>query len=130
LRQGGSESATRYHRAIAAMREFYGDSPELEERIRKHPARFPLQIPSFFISFLSEPGDLCVDPFAGSNSTGQAAEDLGRAWKAFELHRYYLEPSIARFDSYFSGDFEWLDSNAPLLDALGPDQLPARARGR
>ncbi len=125
LRHGGSESASRYHRAIKALEDFYSDDPDLRDRVRKHPARFPLQIPSFFISFLTEPGDVVVDPFAGSNSTGQAAEDLGRRWKAFELHRYYLEPSIARFDSYFSGRFRWLDDTPPLLDALGPDEFPS-----
>ncbi len=125
LRHGGSESASRYHRAIKALEEHNEADLELRDKVRKHPARFPLQIPSFFISLLTDPGDLVVDPFAGSNSTGQAAEDSGRCWSAFEMHRYYLEPSIARFDSYFSGDFEWLGSGAPLLDALGPDEFQA-----
>jgi site-specific DNA-methyltransferase (cytosine-N4-specific) len=124
LRHGGSESASRYHRALKALEDSYSDDPKLRERVRKHPARFPLQIPSFFISFLTDPGDLVVDPFAGSNVTGQAAEDLGREWVAFEKHRYYLEPSIARFDGYFSGDFAWLDAEEPLLDSLGPEKLP------
>jgi site-specific DNA-methyltransferase (cytosine-N4-specific) len=125
LRHGGSESASRYHRAIKGLEDYYRDTPELREKARKHPARFPLQIPSFFVSFLTDPGDLVVDPFAGSNVTGHAAEDMGRRWKAFEMHRYYLEPSIARFDGYFTGDFTWLDAQAPLLDALGPEELAA-----
>ena len=127
LRHGGSESASRYHRAIKALEKFYADDPVLREKARKHPARFPLQIPSFFVSFLTDPDDLVVDPFAGSNVTGQAAEDLGRSWKAFEMHRYYLEPSVARFNAYFSGDFAWLDESGggPALDALGPDEFAA-----
>src|SRR5262249_29119581 len=35
-----------------------------------HPARFPSAIPEFFIRFLSEAGQLVLDPFAGSNVTG------------------------------------------------------------
>src|SRR5437660_587134 len=29
-----------------------------------HPARFPVQLPVFFIRFLTDPGDLVLDPFA------------------------------------------------------------------
>src|SRR5262249_910049 len=35
-----------------------------------HPARFPEAIPEFFIRFVTEPRQLVVDPFAGSNVTG------------------------------------------------------------
>lgn len=126
LEIGGSESMSRYHRAYKALEESYADRPdELRSRARKHPARFPVQLPTFFIDFLTDANDLVVDAFAGSNVTGQAAEAQGRKWTAFELHRYYLEPSIARFDAYFSGDFQWLDSQTPLLDELAPEQLSA-----
>ncbi len=126
LQIGGSESASRYHRACTALTRYFEQRGEDgRDRFRKHPARFPLQLPTFFIRFLTETGDLVVDPFAGSNVTGQAAEDEGRTWKAYELHRHYLEPSVARFDSYFKGDFEWLDEVAPLLDDVGPEQLTA-----
>jgi site-specific DNA-methyltransferase (cytosine-N4-specific) len=117
LRHGGSESASRYHRACNALRRRYHD-PQLTEQVRKHPARFPLQIPSFFISMLTDEGDLVVDPFAGSNVTGQAAEDSLRRWAAFEMHRHYLEPSVARFNSYFSGNFDWLGTGQPLLSSI------------
>ena len=125
---GGSESASRYHRACAALAAHYEEQGNEEARrlFRKHPARFPVQLPSFFIKFLTDKGDLVVDPFAGSNATGQAAEEEGRRWRAFELHRHYLEPSIARFDAYFKGNFQWLDPEVgPVLDNLGPDQLTA-----
>lgn len=123
LRHGGSESASRYHRAMRAIEDHYEGDADLRERARKHPARFPLQIPSFFIEFLTEEGDLVVDAFAGSNVTGQAAESLDRKWAAFELHRHYLEPSIARFDSYFAGDAKWLDETPPALDGVSEETL-------
>lgn len=62
-----------------------------------HPARFPRQLPEFFIKFLTDPGDLIVDIFAGSNTTGEAAEELGRKWIAFEKDREYLAASAFRF---------------------------------
>lgn len=65
--------------------------------IEGHPARFPQKLPEFFIKFLTEPDDTVLDIFAGSNTTGVVAEELGRNWLAFELERTYLAASIFRF---------------------------------
>lgn len=64
---------------------------------KRHPARFPLKLPEFFIKFLTDPGDVVLDIFAGSNTTGEAAERLGRQWLAFELNQEYLAASSFRF---------------------------------
>jgi DNA modification methylase len=47
--------------------------------------------------FLTEPGDLVVDIFAGSNTTGQVAETENRLWLAFEEQSDYLAASAFRF---------------------------------
>jgi DNA modification methylase len=62
-----------------------------------HPARFPYELPDFFIRFLTEPGQLVVDPFAGSNVTGQVAETLGRRWLSSEINADYVVGSRLRF---------------------------------
>ena len=62
-----------------------------------HPARFPEKIPEFFIKFLTDPGDVVLDIFAGSNTTGAVSESLCRKWLAFELERSYLAASAFRF---------------------------------
>jgi len=62
-----------------------------------HPARFPRELPKFFIQFLTEPGDTVLDIFAGSNTTGQMAQQTGRKWLAFEYKEPYLEGSKFRF---------------------------------
>jgi DNA modification methylase len=62
-----------------------------------HPARFPAALPEFFIKFLTEPCDMVVDIFAGSNTTGHAAERLGRKWLALECDRDYVIASAFRF---------------------------------
>ena len=62
-----------------------------------HPARFPVKLPAFFIEMLTEPGDLVIDFFSGSNTTGRAAEDLGRNWVSFELDPDYSALSAVRF---------------------------------
>lgn len=65
--------------------------------IKGHPARFPAKLPEFFIRFLTDPNDLVVDIFAGSNTTGMVAEAEGRRWISFELNREYVASSIFRF---------------------------------
>jgi site-specific DNA-methyltransferase (cytosine-N4-specific) len=65
--------------------------------VKAHPARFPGKLPEFFIRFLTEPGDLVVDIFAGSNTTGFIAEQENRFWIAFEKDLNYLAASSFRF---------------------------------
>ncbi len=62
-----------------------------------HPARFPPGVPEFFVRFLTEPGQTVLDPFAGSNVTGQVAEGLQRRWVAVELNADYVAGSMLRF---------------------------------
>ncbi len=64
-----------------------------------HPARFPLAIPEFFIRFLTQPRQLVLDPFAGSNVTGFVAEKLERYWVSIELNGDYVAGSRLRFET-------------------------------
>jgi DNA modification methylase len=64
---------------------------------QSHPARFPEGLPSFFVKFLTDEGDLVVDIFGGSNTTGYVAEGLKRAWLSIELDRRYAALSAIRF---------------------------------
>lgn len=63
----------------------------------RHPARFPPELPTFFIKMLTEKGDTVLDIFAGSNTTGFSAETLDRKWLAFELDQEYVASSVVRF---------------------------------
>ena len=68
-----------------------------ETEVKIHPARFPAALPSFFIRLLTDRGDVVLDPFAGSNTTGATAEKLERRWLALELEKEYLDASRFRF---------------------------------
>lgn len=68
--------------------------------LEAHPARMQMQLAAFFVQFLTEPGDLVLDPFAGSNTTGSAAEALGRRWIAVEANAGYAEGSKGRFEHF------------------------------
>ena len=70
----------------------------------RHPARFPSALPRFFIQFLTDPEDLVLDIFSGSNTTGQVAEELGRRWISMELSREYAALSAVRFMDGWSDD--------------------------
>lgn len=85
LVRGNNESNSAY---IKACRE---------NGIKIHPARFPAALPEFFTKFLTEPGDIVLDPFAGSNMTGRVAEDLGRRWLSVEIDDAYVGASAVRF---------------------------------
>jgi hypothetical protein len=77
--------------------------PRYENELASIRPVSPRRCPSSSCGSFTENADLVVDPFAGSNVTGKVAATLGRRWASFELHRYYLEPSIARFDEYPDG---------------------------
>jgi DNA modification methylase len=61
----------------------------------------PAGLPEFFIKMLTDEGDLVVDPFAGSNVTGEVCERLKRHWIAVDIVKEYLEGSKFRFDKVF-----------------------------
>src|SRR5208337_2588700 len=69
-----------------------------EAGIKIHPARFPALLPKFFIKMLTEPGDLILDPFAGSLTAGAVAESLDRRWIAGEAVEEYLHAGKFRFE--------------------------------
>jgi site-specific DNA-methyltransferase (cytosine-N4-specific) len=67
-----------------------------------HPSRMPTALAEFFIKFLTEPGDLVLDPFAGSNTTGAVAENLERRWVAIEAEEHYVAGSLGRFPDQYT----------------------------
>ena len=71
-----------------------------ESGVKIHPARFPAALPEFFIKMLTDEGDVIVDTFAGSNTTGAVAENLNRRWIAIESAQEYLDASKFRFESF------------------------------
>lgn len=70
-----------------------------EHDLEMHPARMPKGIVDFFVRFLTDPDDLVLDPFAGSNTTGAVAEELGRRWIGIEPQDQYVLGSRGRFDA-------------------------------
>ena len=65
--------------------------------ITTHPARMHMGVADFFIEFLTDPGDLVLDPFAGSGTTCYAAESAGRRWIGCEIDPEYIKQVKIRF---------------------------------
>jgi len=72
--------------------------PEFSPNPVRHPARFPLQLPTFFIKLLSKPGQLILDPFGGTGTTALAAEQLERRWLVTEIDPEYAAIVRERFE--------------------------------
>lgn len=91
-----------------------------------HPARMPSTLVEFFVKFLTDQGDTVLDPFAGSNTTGAVAQDLGRRWFSIEADWTYAAHSIGRFDpttlTSISEGFEVteIEEEADLSDTSEP----------
>jgi len=56
----------------------------------KHPAPFHRELPEWYIKWLTDPGDVVLDPFMGSGTTAEAAIILDRKYLGFEINKTYL----------------------------------------
>lgn len=72
--------------------------------VKAHPARFPAELPEYFVRMLTDQEDMVVDPFGGSCVTGEVADRLGRQWVCCDLVEDYLRGAVGRFER------EWYDA--------------------
>lgn len=93
--------------------------------IKPHPARFPSELPEYFVRLLTDAGDLVIDPFAGSCVTGEVAERLNRKWICCDLVEEYLKGAISRFqekNAAKSNDSVWYRLPRPGILWNGKDE--------
>lgn len=74
-----------------------------KERSGWHGCQMPEQLLGRIIRSSSHPGDLIVDPFAGSGTTLAVAKKLGRSYLGFELSADYVAHIRKRLASIKSG---------------------------
>lgn len=67
------------------------DFPTISAKKVGHPAPFPQELPSRLIKLYTYKDDLVLDPFAGSGTTCQAAELLGRRWIGVDMDPGYCD---------------------------------------
>ncbi len=76
-----------------------------------HPTQKPLGLMRWLIERHTEPGELILDPYAGSGTTLRAAKDLGRRAIGVEIAQRYCETAAGRCaqEVLFLGDVETND---------------------
>lgn len=68
-----------------------------EKEFGSHPTQKPLALLERIIAASSDSGDLIVDPFVGSGTTGLAAAKLGRRFIGIDTEKKYLELTATRY---------------------------------
>ncbi len=98
-----------------------------KERKGWHGCQMPEQLLGRIIRSCSNPGELVLDPFAGSGTTLSVAKKLGRQYLGFELSKEYAEQVQSRLASIKSGDP--LDGTAePLRSVPATPEQPKQRR--
>ena len=75
-------------------------SSESKRIADNHVAVYPLEFAKYFISGSTKPGDLVLDPFMGTGTTGLACKLLDRNWIGFELQQEYINIAEKRIYDY------------------------------
>jgi site-specific DNA-methyltransferase (adenine-specific) len=69
-----------------------------EKRAGRHPTQKPRALLERILLAGSNPGELILDPFNGSGTTGVAALATGRHYIGIDLDPSYLDLTMRRFD--------------------------------
>jgi site-specific DNA-methyltransferase (adenine-specific) len=77
------------------VKNLWAMNPETKS---KHPAAFPLELPTRCIKLFSYKGDVVCDPFMGSGTSGDAAVRLERNFIGIEMSPNYFAMAKERID--------------------------------
>lgn len=70
-----------------------------------HPTQKSLKLIKELVSIHTDPGQVVLDPFMGSGTTGVAANSLGRKFLGIELEKEYFQIAKIRLDSVKNENF-------------------------
>ena len=90
-------------------------TPKSEKENGKHPTQKPLKLMERIISISTNVGDVILDPFCGSSSTGVAANKLNRNYIGIDISEEFLDTSKKRIESIKYGQLK-LDLDSISLD--------------
>lgn len=83
----------------------------------KHPAPFPVELAEKVIKYYSFKGDVVLDPFAGSGTTGVACCKLDRRFVLFEINPDYLQiiqDEINKVSPTIAKEILWINATPPI----------------
>lgn len=67
-----------------------------ERHTTEHPTEKPETLMNRIVGIGSNPGDIVMDPFMGSGTTGAVAKKMGRSFVGFEIDKRYYDIAEAR----------------------------------
>jgi site-specific DNA-methyltransferase (adenine-specific) len=92
-----------------------------EKLLGKHPTQKPVELLERIVLAASRPGDVVLDPFSGSGTTGIAARRLGRRYIGIELSPEYADLAVDRLladgkdpNLYYASDIDYVASQVGL----------------
>lgn len=96
--------------------------PKKDEKAQgKHPTQKPVELLERIILAASRQGDVVLDPFSGSGTTGLAANRLGRRYIGIELDREYADLAVRRLladrkdaNVYYASDVDYVAAQVGL----------------
>lgn len=96
LSRKSEESKFSSKKWVGWAQDLWEISPETS--VKDHPAPFPAEIPLRIITLWSFLGDLVLDPFAGSGTTGVVAAEMGRNFVGIEIDKGYHALATKRIE--------------------------------
>jgi DNA modification methylase len=69
---------------------------ETEGFFLSHSATYPADLPGLLVLLTSKPGDLVVDPFNGTGTTGEVCKVLGRSYVGYDLNPEFIMATEVR----------------------------------
>ena len=77
-------------------------SSETKKIAETHTAVFPVELVKYFINGSTNEGDLILDPFFGTGTTGLCAKNLNRDYIGFEMQKTYIDIAENRINNNVS----------------------------
>ena len=74
-----------------------GTPKPIEKKFGKHPTQKPIDLLKRIILASTNEGDIILDPFTGSSTTGVVATGLKRKFIGVDLEKKYLDLSVKRY---------------------------------
>ena len=106
--------------AVWTFSALQGNFPERQGNT--HPCPKPVQLMEALIADFTDPGDLILDPFAGSGTTGVAAIKMGRRFIGWERNPDYYKIAVERLTAARALPTAFFDD--PRQGSLLSDQAP------
>ncbi len=90
---------TTHNKPLRIYRHLWMGALRKGKRIqRQHPTQKPIELMEYIIENYTKPGDIILDPFMGSGTTGVACKNLNRSFIGIELDKTYFELAKERIE--------------------------------